>query len=346
MAGYLSARSASIEHHLRRQPAARAGRPETGSTSALIFVVPVSAHLQARTGLLAVCGGAVLWGTTGVAVRIIQERTGLAAVTVGCYRVLIAAVVIALVLRASGLRAATQALRRNPVALLVCGAGFGAYQALYFIGVQDVGVSISTLVSLGIAPVALTVGGVVARRRLPAAGSLAVLACAVAGLALVSMRTGTGVPAPHPVLGVLASIGSGLGYAAITALSRRMSHEDPLVLTGVTSAVATVVLLPFALAAGLRLPHDGIASMWLVYIGVVPTVCAYWLFYRGLRSTASEVAGVLTLLEPLTAAVVAAIVVHEKLTPAAIVGGALMLVAVAALYLRRPAPEMGEVPPP
>ena len=308
--------------------------------------MPVSAHLRARAGLLAVCGGAVLWGTTGVAVRIIQERTGLAAVTVGFYRVLVAAVVVALVFRAAGMRTAARVLRRYPVALLVCGAGFGAYQALYFIGVQDVGVSISTLVSLGIAPVALTVGGALARRRLPAAGSLAVLGCAVVGLALVSLRTDSGVPAPHPVVGVLASTGSGLGYAAITALSRRMSHEDPLVLTGVTSAIASVVLLPFAIAAGLRLPHDGIASMWLGYIGVVPTICAYWLFYRGLRSTASEVAGVLTLLEPLTAAVVAAIVVHEKLTGWAIAGGCLMLVAVAALYLRRPAPDVGEVPPP
>jgi DME family drug/metabolite transporter len=93
-------------------------------------------------------------------------------------------------------------------------------------------------------------------------------------------------------------------------------------------------------------PHDAVANAWLGYIGVVPTVLAYWLFYRGLRSTASEVAGVLTLLEPLTAAVVAAIVVHEELTGTAIVGGCLMLVAVAALYARRPAPDVGEVPPP
>ena len=54
----------------------------------------------------------------------------------------------------------------------------------------------------------------------------------------------------------------------------------------------------------------------------------------------------LTLLEPLTAAVLAAIVVHEALTGPALVGGALMLVAVAALYLRRPAPDVAELPPP
>jgi drug/metabolite transporter, DME family len=307
--------------------------------------VSVSTHLRARTGLLAVSGGALLWGTTGVAVSIIHDRSGLEAVSIGFYRILVAAVVVAAI-RGRRLRASVQVFRRHPVALVVSGAGFGAYQALYFIGVQDVGVSVSTLVSLGIAPIALTIGTAVARRRIPSASGLGVLACAVVGLALVSLRTDSGVPAPHPVIGVLASIASGLGYAGITALSRRMSHEDPLLLTGATSAVGAVVLLPFAVVAGLAVPHDAIATGWLGYIGVVPTVAAYWLFYRGLRSTTSEVAGVLTLLEPLAAAVLAAIVLHEALTGWAVVGGCLMLLAVGALYLRKPAPDVGEVPPP
>jgi DME family drug/metabolite transporter len=308
--------------------------------------VAVSPRLRARAGLLAVSGGAVLWGTTGVAVRIINERTGMSAVTIGFYRVLIAAVVVALVLGRRGFAAARAALREHPVALPISGAGFGAYQALYFVGVQDVGVSVSTLVSLGIAPIALTAGAALSRRRVPQPSALAVLGCAVAGLALVSLRTDSGVPAPHPVLGVLASVASGLGYAAITALSSRMSHQDPLVLTGVPRATAAAVLVPFAAVAGLAVPGDAAAIGWLGYIGVVPTVAAYWLFYRGLRSTASEVAGVLTLLEPLTAALLAAIVVHEALTGPALLGGALMLVAVGALYLRRPAPDVAELPPP
>jgi DME family drug/metabolite transporter len=96
----------------------------------------------------------------------------------------------------------------------------------------------------------------------------------------------------------------------------------------------------------MAVPSDALANGWLIYIGVVPTVLAYWLFYLGLRSTTSEVAGVLTLLEPMAAAVLAALVLHETLTGAAVVGGALMLVAVGALYLRKPAPEITEVPPP
>lgn len=315
----------------------------------------VSTSLRARGGLFTVSAGALLWGTTGVAVAIISTRSGLSALAIGWYRVLVAAVVVALVVRRPGLRAARGALRRHPWALGLAGAGFGAYQALYFVGIQAVGVSISTLVSLGVAPLALTAGTALARRRLDPA-QLAVLGCAVAGLALVSLRPGSGTDAPHPVLGVLASVASGLGYAAITVLSRRMADEDPLVLTGVTSAVATIGLLPFALSAGLTVPADAISLGWLGYIGVVPTVAAYGLFYRGLRSVSSEVAGVVSLLEPLTAAVLAALVLHESLSRWAVLGGVLMLGAVGSLYLRRPARPAGphpigpqaiaEVPPP
>src|SRR3954466_11087824 len=98
----------------------------------------VSTHLRARAGLLAVSGGALLWGTTGVAVRIINERSGLPAVSIGWDRVAVAAVLVAVIFRGPGLQAALAAFRRHPVALAVAGAGFGAYQALYFVGVQYV----------------------------------------------------------------------------------------------------------------------------------------------------------------------------------------------------------------
>jgi DME family drug/metabolite transporter len=310
------------------------------------FFVSVPSALRTRAGLLFVSAGAVLWGTTGVAVRIIAERSHLAAVSIGFYRVLIAALVLALAFRGPGLRLAAATLRRHPVRLAACGAGFGAYQALYFVGVQFVGVSVSTLVSLGVAPVALTVLNALGRRRRPTGAALTVLACALTGLALVCVRPGSGTDAPHPVWGVLASIASGLGYAGITLLSHRMADEEPLVLTGVTSFIGALVLVPFALVAGLAAPVDAASGWWLLYVGVVPTIVAYWFFYSGLRTTPSDVAGVLSLLEPLTAAVVAAVVLHESLGGSALVGGALMLVAVAALYLRTPAAEVSEVPPP
>jgi DME family drug/metabolite transporter len=301
----------------------------------------VSTHLRARSGLLAVSGGALLWGTTGIGVRIINDRSGLSAVPIGCYRLAIAAAVLALLFGRSGLRRLQVAWRRHRWALVLSGAGLGGYQALYFIGVQYVGVSVSTLVSLAVAPVALTLATAVVNRQRPALDALATLVCAVGGLAVISLAsTSSNAAAPHPTLGILASLGSGLGYAATTVLNRRLAAEgDPLLLTAATSGIGALVLLPIALPVGLLFSPDAVALGWLGYIGVVSTVIAYGLFYTGLRSTSAQVAGVLTLLEPLTATVLAVAFLGESLTLAGWFGALLLLVAIAVLYVRRPEPD-------
>ncbi|MDQ2750951.1 MAG: DMT family transporter [Actinomycetota bacterium] len=301
----------------------------------------VSSHLHARAGLLAVSGSALLWGTTGVAVRTIHDRSGLAAVPIGCYRLGIAALALAVVFRGSGLRRIRAALRQHRWSLVLAGAGLGVYQALYFVGVENVGVSVSTLVSLALAPVALTIASAVARRQRPSAVALATLCCAVAGLALICLASGaSSSAAPHPLIGILASLGSGLGYAATTVLNRRLSaNGDALLLTGVTSGIGALVLLPVALPFGMGLTSDAITDGWLIYIGIVSTVIAYGLFYTGLRSTSSEVAGVLTLLEPLAATVLAVVFLGESLSALGWSGALLLLVAIAVLYVRRPEPD-------
>jgi DME family drug/metabolite transporter len=302
----------------------------------------IPAASSRRSGLFAVSAGALLWGTTGVPVAIIHDRSGLSAVPIGCLRLVIATVAVASVYRST--TAVRALVRRHRGWLVAAGVGLGAYQALYFVGVQYAGVTISTLVSLGIAPVALAAWASVGRRRLPNGFALLTLAAALAGLVLVSVRPG-GATGSHSVVGLVASLAAGLAYAATTVVNHRIAADgDALLLTGVTSAIGAVTLFPFALVFGLWWPGDAIASGWLVYIGVVTTVVAYALFYRGLQTTASETAGVLTLLEPLAAAALAAVALHERLSALGVVGAVLMLAAIAGLYLR--VPESDPLPPP
>ena len=295
----------------------------------------------ARGGLLAVSGGALLWGTTGVPVAIVHERTGLSALTIGCLRLIVAALVIAAVFGRRLVPRVRAAIERHGWWLVVAGVGLGTYQALYFVGIQYVGVTVSTLVSLAIAPVLLAAWGSWQRRALPDPVALLILSAAIAGLVLVTLRPGASADGPNPTLGLLASLAAGVAYAASTVVNQRLAGAgDPLLLAGTSSAVGAVALVPVALVAGLRWPHDLVSSGWIVYIGVVTTVVAYGLFYQGLRTVSSESAGVLTLLEPLAAAVLAALVLQEQLTALAVVGGVLLLAAIAGLYARPASPEV------
>jgi DME family drug/metabolite transporter len=300
-----------------------------------------------RTGLLQISAAAVLWGTTGVVVRRLHESTGLGPVAIGCYRLLAAA---ALLLLVSGpkLRNAVRGLRSHPWSLLAAGTGLGIYQVLYFISVADVGVGVSTVVSLGIAPVLTTVIEAVASRIRPSARTVLVVLAALIGLALVAVASSRGATAaaPRPGLGLLAATGSGLSYALTTIVSRHAAQGiSPLVMTTTSSVIGAVTLVPAALATGMGFRVTGWSIGQIGYLGAATTVLAYALFYAGLRSTSSSSASVLTLLEPLTATVLAVVVLAEPLPALTIAGGGLLLGAICVLYARPSVPDPADLPP-
>lgn len=297
----------------------------------------------ARTGLLQISLTGLLWGTTGVVVQLIRQETPLSAVSIGFYRLAVAALVL-LALQARGLPELVAVLRASPGTLLLVGLGLGAYQASYFIAVAAIGVSTSTMVSLGVAPVCVALWESLVGRRWPSRLTVGSLTAGVAGLVLITVaggRTTTG--AQHPVLGLAAAIVSGLGYAATTVLSKHVSHRTPaMTLTTISTLVGAVGLLPFALVNGLGFRVRAEPVGWLVYIGVVATALAYAAFYSGLRTTKGSVAAVLTLLEPLTAAALAVVVLGEPLRALEVVGGVLLLGAITSLYL---VPQPSAPPP-
>lgn len=300
--------------------------------------MPSSPSGSARLGLAQICVAGVLWGTGGLAVRVLRDAEPLSVVTISAWRMLIGAVfllVVVAVLRQTG--ALRELLRRRPARVVTVGVATAAYQALYFAGVVAVGVTVSTVVSLGLAPVVVTVVESVQRRKGPDATHLVVLAAALAGLVLVSASAGS-AGGPHPVLGVLASIGSGTAYALTTLVGRSIAGSTPpLSLATASTAVGAVALAPLALVTGVGGPAltDPVVSGTLVYLGVLTMAIAYLLFYAGLRTAPGSSAVIATLLEPLTAAVLAAVVLGERLGVAGVVGGVLILAAVAGLG-RRP----------
>ncbi|MDG9679086.1 DMT family transporter [Micromonospora sp. DH14] len=293
-----------------------------------------AARHAARSGLIQITVTGVLWGTTGVAVQLLREGTGLSPVSIGFHRLAIAALVL-LACTAGRLRTIVSALRAAPVPLLLTGVGLGLYQALYFAAVAWAGVSVATIVSLGLAPVLAAAWESVQARRLPGPLRLGTLVAAVAGLVLITGATGQpGAAAPAPLLGLLAAAGSGLGYAVTTLISRQVSQRTPpMTLTTISTVVGALTLAPFALVAGVGLPVRPDTVALLLHLGVVTTAVAYALFYAGLRTTPGSVAAVLTLLEPLTAAALAVALLREPLPLPVIVGGVLLLTAVAATYL-------------
>jgi DME family drug/metabolite transporter len=263
----------------------------------------------------------LLWGTTGIVVQFLHGSTGLNPVSLGFYRLAVAGAVLVLVTP----RGLVATVRAAPLASVAIGVGLGAYQALYFLAVTMSGVAVATVVSLGLAPVLLAGWESLRARRLPRRAAGCSVAAAIAGLALIS-----GLGSPQRPMGIVVAVACGFAYAATTVLSGRVARRTTsIALTTASTLVGAIMLLPFALlGGGITFPVHALPVAMLVYLGVVATSLSYALFYAGLRTTPDSAATVLTLLEPVAAALLATFVLGEAMTLSLVAGGVLLLGAV------------------
>ncbi|MDN4173406.1 DMT family transporter [Nocardioides sp. SOB77] len=294
-----------------------------------------------RLGLAQIAMAGVLWGTGGLGVQLVREHVPMSVLTISAWRMAIAAVVLLLALVAlRGGPALGRLLRERPGRVVVVGCGTAAYQALYFGAVVSAGVTVATVVSLGLAPVLLTLAAAARSRRRPGADRVLVLVAALTGLVLVSVGAGHGgSTGPHPVLGVTLAAASGAAYALATALGEPLARSTgPLTLTIATTTVGSLVLLPLLLVdaatGGVVATSEPVPVAVLLYLGVLTMALAYGLLYAGLRTADGSSAVVATLLEPVTAALVAAALLGERVGPLGIAGTLLILAAVAGLGRR------------
>src|SRR5579859_1408534 len=179
------------------------------------------------------------------------------------------------------------------------------------------------------------------RRR---AGRLApVAAC----LALTGLGLLVGLPSGFSQTEVLASAGMAVlaaaGFAAVTLTGARpVPGLDDLTVTGFGFTLGGLILLPLAAALGGLSFRPGIeAAGLLIALGTGPTAVAYTLFFRGLRQAAASTAALLALLEPLTGAILAALILGQRLTATGI-AGAVTLMAAVVLTVRGSQPERPE----
>jgi drug/metabolite transporter (DMT)-like permease len=293
--------------------------------------------LASRRGLVQITLTAVLWGTGGVVVELLHDGVGLSPMSIAFYRLAVGAVVL-LVATTRRTTSPLTILPNRPALLLVTGIGLAAYQALYFVAVTDIGVSVATMISIGVAPILITAYEATQARRFPTFMASTTVIVATIGLVLVTLGAAdSGVTSGHRVAGLLCAAGSGVGYAATTVLSRRATVAvSALQLTAITTTVGAAVLAPLAMISGLRFQPRVIPLLELAYLGPMTTSLAFVLFYLGLRTTPTSTAAVITLLEPLAAAILSVAVLGDALPASTIVGGGLMIGAIAALYVSQP----------
>src|SRR6266478_9815485 len=136
----------------------------------------------------------------------------------------------------------------------------------------------------------------------------------------------------HGMVGALLALGAGVSYAVYAVAAKGLlARIAPLPVAAMTFSLAAVFLAPVLL--GERAPFSLLATGWplLLYLGMGPTAAAYVLFSVGLRRVPATVAGIVSLLEPLTATLLGVVAFGESLGPLGVAGAVLLLASLGLL---------------
>ena len=277
-------------------------------------------------GLFYLVIAGLLWGTGGLTGSLLGRVAGLSSIAVAACRLTAGGVLIVCYLTAT--RRTWPSGRAAWGRITVIGLVAAIFQSCYFAAVSLTSVPLATLITISAAPV-IVLGAERAIGR--PAGRLAVL---TTGLAVTGLGLLVGLPSGFRESAVLASAGMAVlaaaGFAAITLISMRpVAGLDDLAVTGFGFTIGGLLLMPAAGLAGGVAFRPGLAAIGLlVALGTGPTAVAYTLYFRGLRIAAASTAARLALLEPLTGAILAALLLGERLSATGIVGAAIIGAAV------------------
>ncbi|MBY8341919.1 DMT family transporter [Streptomyces spinosirectus] len=291
--------------------------------------------LPVGRGLIFLIVAGAAWGTAGAAASLVYRTSDMGAVTLSFWRCAAGLVLLlaARLLRRRPRAAVSEPLGRRALRVLATGMGLAVFQTAYFAAVAATGLAVATVVTLGAGPVLIALGARMTLGERLGRGGIAAVAGALAGLAVLVLGGGGASVRPW---GVLLALLSAAGYCVMTLLTRWWGRNGAADAGGTSVgafAVTSLCLLPFALSDGL-VPHTAQPAhvVWLLaYIAAVPTALAYALYFAGAAVVRSATVSVIMLLEPVGAAVLAIVLLGERLTTSTVVGTLLMLGSVAGL---------------
>lgn len=280
-----------------------------------------------RTSILAIISAATLFGTTGTALALGPDAVS--AISAGTMRLLIGGlglIVVAIVTKAS-----FASVRRTWGAIVVGAVAVALYQLCFFYAVTSTGVALATVVTIGSSPLAARGLGVLRGR--PSPGNWWAVAAGLLLGGLVLLVVGSGVlgskdGSTFSLVGIFAALLAGLSYAAYTECGSisLLAGASPTATMASMFFLAGVLASPLLLTQDLSWLNETSGVVMILYLSLVTLTLAYIWFGWGLKHLAPTSVVMLTMFEPVVAAVLAIAILDETLGLVSWIGIAVVLV--------------------
>ena len=280
-------------------------------------------------GMAAVMAAACLWGTTGVTASLAPEVGPLAigAAAMGGGGLLQALLASPEIGRCAG------RIRRRLGFIVLAGLSVALYPLAFYGSMRLAGITAGTVISIGAAPAMAALIEWAASGRRPSGRFGAAAALGAAGIGLIAAGRSGAASGGSSAAGILCALLAALTYAYYSwAAARLMRGGIPRkAAMGSLFGIGAMLLLPVLLfTGGPFLNSPGNLAVGL-YMASVPMFLGYICFGCGLARIEASDATAISLLEPVVAAALAALIAHERLAPLAWCGTGLIFLSLGLL---------------
>lgn len=266
---------------------------------------------------------AVCFATTGTAQELGPDNSS--TIGVATMRTIIGATFLVIV--SALLRKRQEPMRSEHVATriwLVAGFGMAIYAVAFFAGVKSTGIAIGTVFALASAPLFTGMMSSIIWRHKPTPQWLVATTAAIVGMAIIVLA---GNDAQLNARGIGFALAAGFGYAMFAVASKS------IVAAGIPSeqsmakvfVIAAVLLTPALFFIKLDWLATTSGVVLVVWLGIVSVGLAYWSYATGLRTLSPSETTMLTLVEPVVATVLGAIILSQRPSLAAWCGIAVVI---------------------
>jgi drug/metabolite transporter (DMT)-like permease len=271
-------------------------------------------------------------GSTVVASRVIAA--GLPPFTATALRFAVALPIFLALLRRRGERLPRPDRHDAVLLALQALAGSVGYAVLLLAGMRLASAADAGVIAGSLPAVAALVAMLVLRER-PGRRALAAIALATAGVAAVDAGAGTGA---HSLAGNALVLAAVACEALFLLLNKRLRRPPaPLAQSTLMCGLGLAfTLLPALREAAWRRPPDAAALLGVLYYAFVPTVGGYLLWYAGAARATAARAALYTGVLPVSAVLLAALVLGEPVGPRQLLGLGCVLAAIALSALGGP----------
>lgn len=218
-----------------------------------------------------------------------------------------------------------RAIVKNLKLLIPSGIAMAFNWICLFEAYRFTGVAVATLCYYMAPVIVVLVSPIILKERLTAIKGMSVFVAVIGAVLISGVVTG----ATRSVKGILLGLAAAALYSTVIVINKFVKELSPVETTFVQLSVAAVTMIPYVLLTEdvTSFAFDTKSVVFTLIVGVFHTGIVYMIYFSSVQKIPAQTTAVFSYIDPVTAIILSAVVLGERLDAVQIIGTVLILAA-------------------